>query len=289
MATANPKFWRSGRARRPNQQTLAAFSCRTGRQLWAQTIRAQYESPLINPPPNWPVIVDLDGDGRSEIVVADSGPMARGMTTGACGCSTVPRARSDGFGRCIPRAPVLAPWRCSTMDWLRSSPPRISTATARATWLPSRGSTAGNRSHCCERQYLRRRDLRQGWPFALVVALGLQGGLLCVRPLIWPPFLWGRGRDGWPMLAVPLGGTEGDADRPGALPTLIMSRRGSISSPLADGRELHAIDGLSWPRPADLDGDGLEDLWGSVDGKLRAYRGEAPEAWRVLGRYHEGG
>ena len=58
---------------------------------------------------------------------------------------------------------------------------------------------------------------------------------------------------------------------------------------MADGRELHTIDGLSWPKPADLDGDGLEDLWGSVDGKLRAYRGEAPEAWRVLGRYRKAG
>ena len=33
---------------------------------------------------------------------------------------------------------------------------------------------------------------------------------------------------------------------------------------------------------ADLDGDGLEDLWGSVDGKLRAFRAEPPEAWRSL-------
>src|SRR5262249_55401162 len=47
--------------------------------------------------------------------------------------------------------------------------------------------------------------------------------------------------------------------------------------------------GLAWPRAADLDGDGLEDLWGSVDGKLRAYRGETLEAWRVLGHYQPAG
>ena len=46
------------------------------------------------------------------------------------------------------------------------------------------------------------------------------------------------------------------------------------------GRMLHTIAGLSWPRLADLDGDGLEDLWGSVEGKLRAFRAGPPEAWR---------
>ena len=48
------------------------------------------------------------------------------------------------------------------------------------------------------------------------------------------------------------------------------------------GRALHTIDGLSWPGVADLDGDGLEDLWGSVDGKLRAFRAGLPETWRRL-------
>ena len=36
---------------------------------------------------------------------------------------------------------------------------------------------------------------------------------------------------------------------------------------------------------ADLNGDGLVDLWGEVDGELRAFRGEAPEAWHVLGQF----
>jgi hypothetical protein len=36
---------------------------------------------------------------------------------------------------------------------------------------------------------------------------------------------------------------------------------------------------------ADLDGDGLTDLWGDADGQLRAFRGEPPEAWRALGPF----
>ena len=36
---------------------------------------------------------------------------------------------------------------------------------------------------------------------------------------------------------------------------------------------------------ADLDGDGLTDLWGEVDHELRAFRGEAPEAWAGSGPF----
>ena len=43
--------------------------------------------------------------------------------------------------------------------------------------------------------------------------------------------------------------------------------------------------GLARATFADLDGDGLLDLWGNSDGELRAFRGEAPEAWRALGLF----
>ena len=36
---------------------------------------------------------------------------------------------------------------------------------------------------------------------------------------------------------------------------------------------------------ADLDGDGLADLWGEAEGQLRAFRGEPPEAWRTFGQF----
>jgi hypothetical protein len=53
----------------------------------------------------------------------------------------------------------------------------------------------------------------------------------------------------------------------------------------SSGREVHAIDGLTDPAVADLDGDGLNDLWGQADRQLQAFRGEAPEVWRALGIY----
>ena len=51
------------------------------------------------------------------------------------------------------------------------------------------------------------------------------------------------------------------------------------------GRERHAINGLKRASLADLDGDGLADLWGDVDGELRAFRGEGAEVWRTLGSF----
>ena len=105
---------------------------------------------------------------------------------------------------------------------------------------------------------------------------------------IWPVFWWGRGSDGWPMLAVPIGGDR----RPGVAP---VNRFYPPDPPVvhllaaATGTEVHTIPGLSWPKSADLDGDGLADLWGSVDGKLCAIRGDPPEAWRALDRLQPAG
>ena len=57
------------------------------------------------------------------------------------------------------------------------------------------------------------------------------------------------------------------------------------------GKEQHKVGrtGRNAGAIADLDGDGLGDLWGEAGGELRAFRGEAPEAWRALGRFTPAG
>ena len=57
----------------------------------------------------------------------------------------------------------------------------------------------------------------------------------------------------------------------------------------ATGREVHAIEGLSSPETADLDGDGLADLWGELGGNVCAFRGQAAESWRALGGFQSAG
>ena len=101
---------------------------------------------------------------------------------------------------------------------------------------------------------------------------------------IHAPFWWGRGPDGWPLLAVSLGGSRqvnsGQfSNQPGVVHVLEAST----------GRELHRVDGLLNAGVADLDGDGLRDLWGEAEGQLRAFRGPMPEAWRALGYFRAAG
>ena len=110
------------------------------------------------------------------------------------------------------------------------------------------------------------------------------------RPLwLLPPrrrFCGAEDPDGWPLLAVALGG--GDPN------TILIRPEGRIPArppvvhmlELSTGRELHALEGLTNPGAADFDGDGLADLWGEFRGQLAAFQGEAPEAWRALGNFH---
>ena len=51
------------------------------------------------------------------------------------------------------------------------------------------------------------------------------------------------------------------------------------------GREQHRVMGMNRIGVADLDGDGLLDLWGDADGQLRALRSDLPEIWRALGSF----
>jgi hypothetical protein len=60
----------------PNQQTMTAFSIGTGKQRWTASIAAKYPPPHEqNVPSEWPWLVDLNGDGRSDVAVPDSGLM----------------------------------------------------------------------------------------------------------------------------------------------------------------------------------------------------------------------
>ena len=100
------------------------------------------------------------------------------------------------------------------------------------------------------------------------------------------PFWWGRGPDGWPMLGLAIGSNE----KPQARPLMFVPDPPVLHLlAAATGREVHTIEGLSSPRTADLDGDGLADLWGEQDGAVCAFRGHAPEAWRALGGFQPAG
>ena len=90
------------------------------------------------------------------------------------------------------------------------------------------------------------------------------------------PLFWGRGPDGWPLLAVAFSGLSRDR---GVLRVVEAST----------GREVHTVRGMMSASVADLDGDGLADLWGEADGQLVAFRGPMPESSHQLGYYNAAG
>ena len=58
------------------QRTLSAFSFKSGGEMWSATIDAGYDPDSLSLSAfDHPLIVDVDGDGRSEILVPDAGAM----------------------------------------------------------------------------------------------------------------------------------------------------------------------------------------------------------------------
>jgi hypothetical protein len=263
------------------QNTLRAFSIKTGKELWNQTVGTFYDqSESGGPVSDLPLIVDLDGDGRSEVVVADNGSMSplsgyRGVKL-LDGASGQPRWRrpmrpdtkaDDGLTEVI-AAPDLD--GDSTRD--------LVTVSVFEGKNPS--TSPGPPREEPERVYvdaLSGKDGRLLWWWSVDLPVE-------AFTRIWKPQWWGRGPDGWPLLAVALGGSQPDdynanRNEERLHPPIVHLLEAST------GKQRHSINGLTKPRLADLNGDGLADLWGEVEGELRAFRGEAPEAWRALGQF----
>ena len=260
--------------------TLAAIDVKTGQRLWVETGSRMYESSEMIPTPDWPVAADLDGDGRPEIIVPNTGVMPplsgyRGLRLldGLTGKTRWARpmrpdtAATDGLDQ-IEVAPDLD--GDGTRDLIA-----VSTFEGK-----SPATAAGAQPEEPERTYVDAISGKDGHPlWWWHVELPVQK-----FTRIWKPQWWGRGPDGWPMLVVALGGRQ-----PGGIENVLPTA--NLGPPVvhlleaSTGREVHTLDGLARASLADLDGDGLADLWGVVKGELRVFRGEGPEAWRALGRF----
>ena len=284
---------------------LAAFSMATGAKLWSKPVLSAYNVQFASVPGHWsepvqgdtrpgfygptapgllaewPVVADLDGDGRAEVVLGYCGPKWPSADQGGV-------EMLDGTtGRTRWVRPL----------WASASDPTLLKHMIAGPDIDGDGvndlvaiSRFEGRS-LLERQTVAGRMVpRQIYVDALS---GKDGQMLwswhknmdeASAPILWPARFWGRGPDGRPFLAVPIGGNLRAA-------TIQPAPRDHPDAPIvhllssSTGEEAHTIPGLSWPNVADLDGDGLDDLWGSVEGKLHAFRGEVPETWRALGEY----
>ena len=263
-----------------NAQTLAAFSSTTGQQ-WVAAIRDAYSAADdFSLPPDWPLMFDLDGDGRAEIVVPESGtmPPSRGfrgvrMLDGRSGRDrwTQPLSLQDKGGARLAhfvQAPDLNGDGVHDLIVVSQYERRLVASSLRSNmsepaWIYV-DALSGKDGHPL---WWWRVDFPK-WRLTR----------------IWTPRWWGRGPDGWPLLAFGLGGRlRGSVDMDVSAFRLNPPTVHVLES--STGREVHTVAGLTNPRSADFDGDGLVDLWGEVEGELRAFRGEPPEAWRALGGF----
>ncbi len=267
----------------PSRHSLAAFSIAAGRPLWTAGVNAGLQAPFgMTESPAWPVVADLDGDGRAEIVVPDSGALDPAnnyhgvrMIDGATGRTRWIRPicpatiGQDGLAG-VYEAPDLD--RDGCRDLVAAS---IFLGRTPTNFHQGRRGRA--------REGLRRGPLGQGRPAALVVACQRRDGPdhePGAAPVVGP----GPGR-----LAAP----GPPAQRPEPSDGGAQGKRPSDPSPpvvtmleASTGREVQTLPGINEVHAADLDGDGLMDLWGDDQGELRAFRGEGPEAWRALGGFY---
>jgi hypothetical protein len=260
----------TGPGQSSNQAALAAFSVRTGRNLWIAAVELKNDYLVdATSAPGWPLVVDLEGDGRPELVVPHSGPMPptdgfRGVRAidGQSGQTRWTRPMrpenngQDGLLQILD-APDL------DHDGVRDL---ITTS-----FFLGRSLTSNHNGTppIPERIFVDALSGKDGRPLWWWHQDNGTDRTVLIRKLRW----WGRGPDGWPLLAVGLGLAGSD------VPALVHNLEAST------GRVASTVVGLSKAAVADLDGDGLADLWGEADGQLRAFRGESPEVWRALDRF----
>jgi hypothetical protein len=265
----------------------------TGQRLWLTEVRDRYTFSVGKEDHwtrTWPLRTDLDGDGRAEIVIPDfepedkySGVRALDAVTGKTRWTrpmTPYPGYFDGLVHLLEgpdldgdgTKDIVAVWRMDiTLVGLVSRG-----------WDPSPGRPA-------EKSWLYVDALSGKDGHGLWWWRGEIGGRpLAFQTPVRAPFWCGRGPDGWPLLAVALGGDPAPGvspENPFYPPDPPVVHLLAAST----GQELHTITALSWPQTADIDGDRLGDIWGSVEGKLRALRGPVPETWRALGKLQRAG
>ena len=253
---------------------LRAYAITSGRELWAQGLDAAFDQLLKNDSSRGlPALVDVDGDGRPKILARDAGPM--------------PRLKGYRGVRLIEGATGATRWQIAMSAATEDVKDRVAEVIAApdldqdgAGEIVTVSEVEAGKLVTIYVDAISGKDGRRLWSWNVSTQ--------DQSPAIGRPVWWGHGPDGWPLLALPLGGESSD-------PTPSRFLAEFLAQPIvhvleaSSGRERHRVIGLARPGLADLDGDGLTDLWGEVDGELRAFRGEGPEAWRALGRFDGAG
>jgi hypothetical protein len=244
---------------------LMALSLQTRAPLWEKPFPTDDNSDLLGTgDPDWPLLVDLDGDGKPEVVIPITHIKRSGMFTwkgvevldGDTGQRRWRRVLSlDSGWRTLRGVRTMLAGPDLDGDGVRDFFVAFTWVDyQRRNWLVVEAlSGHDGRSLWTWRRLLANQQLIEGWPVGTMR-------------------LWQPGSDGWPQLVVPL------MWHPENL-TFVLSS--------GNGRLEHFFLGSSEVGTADLNGDGIPDLYfltwtQSGLSRLHGLRGTAPDAWRWL-------
>jgi outer membrane protein assembly factor BamB len=237
---------------------LRALDLRTGKTLWTRPLPAGL--PTGEP---WAVLADLDGDGKPEVVLSP--------TSG--GVQVLDAATGE------PQWPLRGAGQTFVIG------PDIDGDGRRDLFLAA------------VKVY---RSATQGPALAVKAVSGKDGHVLWSREidvslpsdnplprLLW----WEPGTDGRPLLVASLAQGAGGRQEKSPLDRVYILTA-------ATGQVAHVLEGAQAPRAADLNGDGLPDLYWlqphrepgpAHGGQLFALRGMPPERWRRAGKWEPAG
>jgi tRNA A-37 threonylcarbamoyl transferase component Bud32/outer membrane protein assembly factor BamB len=257
---------------------VVAVSIRTGKVLWRRQVEAEwgaYEQPG-DEPANWPIVADLDGDGRPEILVPHGGTPYSSFSGLWRNAGLAVLNGADGQLR----------WH-AVRDSIDTQfhrfivGPDIDGDGRRDVFVASLAMNASGGSHKLSLfvDALSGKDGHGLWLWSCPLRddpFSGNGGL-GIGPLLW----WQTGSEGWPQLVVPY-----SPPRTSTSAALYILSAGT-------GQLIHQGMDFQNPQVADLDGDGSPDLvayrpkffgitskWG---GDVYGLRGSQPEFWRKLG------
>ncbi len=257
-------------------QALSAYSLTGRKPLWTAPMTISLEAENLDPAADWTWLVRLDSAGTTAVIVPDDGPMPPGP--GYRGVR-----RLDGrTGRALWTRPMRPnPGRYDDRTQCVDAPDLDGDGIREVilAWCDGQPDYASSDSYPEPLLWLYVDALsgKDGHPLWSWHESPSTAAYVGVHGPVW----YGRGPDGLPLLAVPADRYDPDAggDNPFGLSTVPIVHVLEAST----GRERHVVPGLGDPRAADLDGDGVLDLWGEVGDEVAAFPGTLPEVWRALG------
>ncbi len=252
-------------------QRLVAVSPSRRAELWSRALQASRPvggTAGSESDPDWPLVVDLDGNGAAEVIVPAS------TTLGAANWTGVEALRGTD-GEPLWRQRVRTPFSPAQVDRMIAGPD-LDGDGHRELFVTLVASEKG-RSYRPEASLyvdaISGRDGRRLWWWRRPTSEN--GDKL--GPLRW----WGPGTDGWPQLLVTLVSWP---DKPASV-LILSAGTGALVEELPEAFN---------PRPADFDGDGILDLGYSTtesgniqvgQNRFHALRGHPPVSWARLGLF----